>query len=655
MSGLYLNYCFCTVTSDIEDVFSINYQTNDQLKQLRANNKDFSFYREGDKILYWSRKQGTNKVIEQLNPCKIQIMRTSHPKIIIKMIEDKLYTILDETNQYDLYFEKYAHTLVAKKKTAEYSDDALEIKACAKFSPYYFWEGDDLYFGISVSGCLSHSFKWDKKQFADNGIDASGLFENRMGTVAANTRAITRYKEAKGLTEQLDKLKNDFEDKNNEFQFINRIMNWLQKKMTGKIYKNIEITDCYINYLPYANVFNSEIISSPKRYYANDKYVSGKPSSALESVGPYKAQQNNSIIKISLVSLKDNEGMLNRFTKNLSEKLKKLFKLDAEYTNVWVEKDTAQGFNDAILPINAKSADVVVFIVRKEQENMPTKHSPYYQCKAKLIGQEIPTQCVCIETIKRMNDFIMNNIALNIYAKFGGTAWGIEKQDTTKKELIIGIGSTLNAEKKQVMSIANVFDNSGVYLAGSCNPIIDYNCYTDELEKLLKALFETVLVGEKNAHLIFHIFKSASKNREIKALENVIRHFADINITYAFVHLGYGHNFRLYYNDGNGDLKKGQYIRLNKSESLLIVNDKSTTPLKLTIDSRSTFRDIYYITQQAFAFAHLSERSFTPSKKPITIMYPSIMASLIEKLKYVEKWDQDKLKVKGVTEKLWFL
>ena len=44
-----------------------------------------------------------------------------------------------------------------------------------------------------------------------------------------------------------------------------------------------------------------------------------------------------------------------------------------------------------------------------------------------------------------------------------------------------------------------------------------------------------------------------------------------------------------------------------------------------------------------------------PSKKPITILYPSIMAHLIEKLKIVEKWDYDKLRVKGVTEKLWFL
>ena len=78
-------------------------------------------------------------------------------------------------------------------------------------------------------------------------------------------------------------------------------------------------------------------------------------------------------------------------------------------------------------------------------------------------------------------------------------------------------------------------------------------------------------------------------------------------------------------------------------------------PLKLTLDPRSTFRDIYYITEQAFSFAHLSERSFLPSKKPITILYPSIMASLIEKLKRNDRWDSDKLKVKGVTEKLWFL
>lgn len=102
------------------------------------------------------------------------------------------------------------------------------------------------------------------------------------------------------------------------------------------------------------------------------------------------------------------------------------------------------------------------------------------------------------------------------------------------------------------------------------------------------------------------------------------------------MHLNYGHNFRVYFNDGKNDLRKGQYIRLNALESLMIVNDKSPIPLKISIDKRSSFKDIYYISQQAFFFSHLSERSFMPSKKPITILYPSIMANLIEKLKIVE-------------------
>ena len=127
---------------------------------------------------------------------------------------------------------------------------------------------------------------------------------------------------------------------------------------------------------------------------------------------------------------------------------------------------------------------------------MKPEESPYYHCKAKLIGQEVPTQCICIETIKHINDFIMGNISLNIYAKLGGTAWGIEKKDTTKRELIIGIGSTVNYNNQQIISLANVFDNSGVYLAGACNPIVEIEKYPEELEKLISELFETLLIGD---------------------------------------------------------------------------------------------------------------------------------------------------------------
>lgn len=655
MSGLYINYCFCTISNTDTDVFSIDYNDREQLINLRKSYSNICFLRSGRIIYFWSNNNDAATLAEELAAIRVSINCYEYPTIISKMLENKIYNLFKSTDSYDLYYERYSHNLVSKKRIPLYSDDALCINECARISTYFFRQDDELYFGYTVSSNLDYSFKWSKKDFANHNIDCGGLFENKSGNVAANTRAITRYKEACGLSDTLDKIKNDFDKKRKQYIFTDRVISWLQKGLIGQLYGNIAVEKCSINYLPYDNVLENEIINSPKKFYANDQAVSGLPSVALEKIGPYTAVSKDTERTITIVASKEYEGSLNVFTKQLATKIKKMFRLDINYVYVWVENETVKAFGEAILPLNSKNTDLVLFVIKQNFRNMPAQSSPYYHCKAKLIGQEVPTQCICIETIKRINDFIIGNIALNIYAKLGGTAWGIEKQDTTKRELIIGIGATVNSYNQQVISIANVFDNSGVYLAGACNPIAEINNYPEELEKLISELFETLLRDETDVYLIFHIFKSIGKNKEIRALERVIARYKNVNISYAFVHLNYGHNFRLYFNDGRGDLRKGQYIRLNSMESLLVVNDRSPIPLKISIDKRSNFKDIYYISQQAFSFSHLSERSFMPSKKPITILYPSIMANLIEKLKLIEKWDYDKLRVKGVTEKLWFL
>ena len=48
-------------------------------------------------------------------------------------------------------------------------------------------------------------------------------FENKNGIIAANTSAITRYKEAKGLTKTLDKIKYDAEKKDEQFSFSKNV------------------------------------------------------------------------------------------------------------------------------------------------------------------------------------------------------------------------------------------------------------------------------------------------------------------------------------------------------------------------------------------------------------------------------------------------
>ena len=655
MSGLYLNYCFCDITENEEKVYAINYTNQTDLAKYRNDYPDYIFYRTADKVLFCHKcNDKRNAALPDVEYILLPFSTKSNPAFVCRLLEEKISDVLKSTKRYEIYFEKFSKCLVAKKVKPVYSDDVLDVFSCCKFKTYFFEQNEKVYVGFSVSHNLKYSFKISKTECGKYNFDSDGLFENRNGKIAANTRAISRYKEVlseSSLTE-IDKI---YMDRDKQFLTIKKTIDWLSERLIGNLYGEIKIISTKSNYLPYDDVFDNEVIAAPKRYYANDKFIAGKPSQALIQAGPYMAQTCESNVKITLIALKDNEGSLNVFTRELSDKMFSLFRLNLIFDYVWLPNNSTEAFLDAVLPVNSKNADVAIFILKKDIRYMNPNVSPYYPCKAKLIGQEVPTQCICIETIKRVNDFILGNIALNLYAKIGGTAWGIEKKATMARELIIGIGATVNYKKQLTMSIANVFDNSGVYLAGACKPITDTDNYVDELEKLIRELFDSVLYGEKKVHLIFHIFKSIGQNKEIKALENVLRTMHDVEISYSFVHLGYGHNFRIFSDDGKATPKKGQYIQLNQSESLLLVNERSVVPLKISIDRRSTFTDIYYITQQAFYFSHLSARSFIPSKKPITILYPSIMANLVDKLKMVKSWDYDKLRVKGVTEKLWFL
>ena len=64
MSGLYLNYCFCSLTDSDTDVFSIDYINHEQLSSLRKEYKDICFYRSGNAIYFWSLKNSDNVLAE---------------------------------------------------------------------------------------------------------------------------------------------------------------------------------------------------------------------------------------------------------------------------------------------------------------------------------------------------------------------------------------------------------------------------------------------------------------------------------------------------------------------------------------------------------------------------------------------------------------
>lgn len=87
MSGLYLNYCFCSLTDSDTDVFSIDYINHEQLSSLRKEYKDICFYRSGNAIYFWSLKNSDNVLAESLSTVKVNINPTEYPSVVSKMLE----------------------------------------------------------------------------------------------------------------------------------------------------------------------------------------------------------------------------------------------------------------------------------------------------------------------------------------------------------------------------------------------------------------------------------------------------------------------------------------------------------------------------------------------------------------------------------------
>ncbi|MBL0020539.1 MAG: hypothetical protein IPP17_29920 [Bacteroidetes bacterium] len=94
-----------------------------------------------------------------------------------------------------------------------------------------------------------------------------------------------------------------------------------------------------------------------------------------------------------------------------------------------------------------KRPDLAIIEIPNEFRNMPDNSNPYFQLKAKLLSQEIPVQFVTTGTVLKPNEYILNSLGLQIYAK-----WAVHhgfyhpRIQSTKNLLlesdIVGFGTT---------------------------------------------------------------------------------------------------------------------------------------------------------------------------------------------------------------------
>lgn len=671
MNGLFLNFFEFLPT---KDTVTINYlpYNKDCFKQLIDDNKNRGIYfyktfsSNEERIYYWKLSPDF-KINNDLEGKEITINLKKEPKVFSKIIERALIEYLkknlsEKYSNYNIYESKYSHTfnIVNTKDQLENKIEGLIIQQKTSLSNYFFKEEKQNYniiFGILISFSLKQEFTYTIKDFEKLGIDTNSLKVNNE-KIYANLQSIKKFLTVTNKEHIYNSKINILNKNSYKFEHIIKIFEYLEKRKN-----EIYLLDNSIDKIIMSNSIKNELISYPKRYYYNgitNNETNIKYNEQVKKYKPFSFEVfNNKQINIGVISPKEYKSTVDIFVKELESKLKNDFHLkNLKVEEISFINDDYNEYKNIIYK-NDKllKSDVILVILNEEHKKLNNNLSPYYTCKAKLIGIGIPTQDITIETIKKMNEFILNNISLNIYAKLGGTAWTIQKEETQKQELIIGISSTKSKDGKQIIGIAQIFHSDGKYLVGDCVPLSNYDNYKENLENYLYNALNNVINNQINKNynfrLIFHLFKLAGKEFEINAIENVIKKFRNLSFDYALVHLSYGHNFRMFFNRGEGELKKGLYVKLDSNTILISFIPKSIIPLKVFLDKRSTFKDILHITKLIYCFSHLSYRSYTPSKKTVTLLYPSLMSNITEKLKQVDGWDHDRLI--NINEKLWFI
>jgi hypothetical protein len=670
MAGLSLNFIEAELSSDKAHVFVLRNSGKTAKEWRDEHGRDYHFYFANNQIHYWPKNV---QISNELGGVQTEITKQDHANIFSKLLETAISDLFlglesaDKSKVYKGYKLKHHHIweFTSTKNEVEGELDGLIINRKMSFHPYYLKPKDKTILGFTLAPSLKLKFSWTPEEFIKKGIDLTPLTRYEDGGIVANLQGIYHYLNATGQKDFYEKKIAGLENKETLFQLTERIVKWLNSKKGDLFIPGNSINNFVLRYLPYYNIHSNEIFS-PKRYFYNNSTNTKKISYYNQQVKEYKPFSFGSFedkeVKIGVLFPAEYEGRTESFLKTLERSLKEdLHIKNLKYVPLKIDDSRLESYKKGMYSNNVviRALDLVLVILNQDHEKLAPNDSPYYVCKAKLIGEGIPTQDIQIETIQnKVHPLVLSNISLNIYAKLGGTAWTIEKEEKLKDELVIGVGSTRSANGTNILGIAQIFHPDGRYIVGSCSPLSTFENYSKNLEEYLfntlKEIIDVHINTSKSFRLIFHLYKSASEEYELAAIENLIHRFNSYTFDYALLHLGYGHNYRLYNDNGRGTVKKGTFIQLSPYMGLLHFVPDSILPLKIEIDKRSQgFNDLFYLTKQVYWFSNLSHRSYNPSKRTVTIMYPSLMAEITDKLGLVEGWNHDMLEY--VKDKQWFI
>ncbi len=436
----------------------------------------------------------------------------------------------------------------------------------------------------------------------------------------------------------------------------------------------------------------------------------------LQQYGPYDApQMRRRQFRLLVVAPAEHSGEVNvainkliagvKTQQNVFTGLKGMYRIDnLQVTQAVIEPRfgaTMKGYAEAIRralddappPSPGESSfQLVITVLRESHRNLPDSENPYYQMKGlALVRQHIPTQAIFIEKLRQRDydlQYILNTMAVAVYAKLGGTSHVLKVTPNAingdaRTELLFGIGRDVRKTSRfqtgeETIGFATVFRANGEYLYNDCTPYCIGGDYERALESTIRRTVERVAAYERleegaKVRLIFHVPRRPGK-REERAILNAVGKLPKFDIDFALVHVNDDHHLQLFDTANsnprsrNGDARpeaallpaRGWSVAIGPRERLVTFvgldqykGNGCPSPLRITLDKRSTFTDVDYLTQQMFSLSFMSVRSLTPGIAPVTIAYARQLAHLTGRLRSVGQWTVELIQ-EQLGRKLWF-
>lgn len=425
----------------------------------------------------------------------------------------------------------------------------------------------------------------------------------------------------------------------------------------------------------------------------NNRKIDYNPQKGVNA-GPYEAAKHSNI-KLIFIFPKEDIDPARNLLQYLLKDYKEYFKGLSKYTGrniVYAHSKYHIQFENISNPIpeiekvlDIEKEDGVTYLAIyltpiSKQSSDKEARKVYYRVKEKLLAQNIPSQC--IETkkmLKALEDdkgvdkygnqkknfaYTLQNIAIAINAKLGGTPWRLNVPE--HKELIVGVGAFKNLEKKvQYIGSAFSFDNTGAFNS------FEY-FQKDQLKELAGSIENAIInfskINNKPERLIIHYYKEMSLINEFPHIENALNNLGleDIPVYIVTINKTESEDFVLF--DGeNKDLLpfSGRYINLGNKTYLLCNNtryenatfnhlDGFPFPVKIKIEcptNKSQPIDTQIISDlidQVYQFSRIYWKSVKQQNLPVTIKYPEMIAQI---LPYFTNTDPSSID----TKHLWFL